>query len=382
MSTATSVRDHWGFVLRFHEKVAPEHPSGKDGLRAILRIREILGPDFEPAGPGRHPLKSKFYQASEPNYKWLIHFARKLDELLQIAGHEHVLARFGDSDTYPAALAEMEFALKIRLFGFPCKFAFQRGKPSPDLVAEVAGQQTDIEITSLNAPYEDVAGIEALSSVTQITLQAKCTSGGVWGRIPRPGEMEEVKTKAQKAVEEANSDHKLVELNVPGLLSCYIAPNDIAAEIPAMWRGSFVMRTRSALPKRDRLARKIEEKAKSQLSSTKPGILAIYDRLSSPDEVKQLFDEKEIELMVGTFPNLAGALLVYPFSAHEPPLPQRVDNERRVYLEYSLPDNEAERCVIWGNPLHDHRLVLEPVVKCLIEFPTRLSQLFGIPKQP
>lgn len=328
--------DYWGAVLRFHEKVFPEQPNGKAGLAAILRIREILGPDSEPSGPGRHPLISKLYQASETNYNWLIHFARKLEELLQIPEHDHVLARFGGSDTYPAALAEMEFALKIRLFGFPCKFAFRRGEPSPDLVAEVAGQQTDIEITSLNAPYEDVIGIEALSAVIQIAGNAKCVAGGMWGRIPSRKELQEIAKKAQDAVEEANASQRLVELNVLGLLTCYIAPNDKASEIPAMWRGSFVMRTRSALPKKDRLARTIEEKVKSQLSGSKPGILVIYDRLSSPDEVKQLFDEREIDLVVGTFPNLAGVILVYPFSAHQPPLPERANEEGRVYLEYPL----------------------------------------------
>src|SRR2546422_347644 len=62
----------------------------------------------------------------------------------------------------------------------------------------------------------------------------------------------------------------MVELNIPGLLNCYIAPEDLTSEIPVPWRGSFVMRTQSPRPKKDRLAKTIVEKAKAQLSRSKP----------------------------------------------------------------------------------------------------------------
>ena len=316
--------------------------------------------------------------AYEPNYRWLIHFAQKLEELLKIPGHDHVLPRLGGTEGFPSASSEMDFALKIRLSGFPCEFSFQRGVPTPDITTQVNGQKTDVEITSLNKPYEDTVGIGALSSVTVIALQARCVSGGLWGRVPTRRELEEVTKTAQKKVAKAETEHKMVELNIPGLLTCYIAPQDLASEIPEMWRGSFVMRTKSQTPKKDRLARLITKKAKSQLSSRRPGILVVYDRFSSPDEMQGFSDEKEIELVVGTFRNLAGVILAYPFNALEPPLSRRVDKERRTYLEYSLPDAEAETCVIWGNPMFNHRSVLEPIADCLTNFPLNLSRLFGI----
>jgi len=104
-----------------------------------------------------------------------------------------VLARFRPSDQYLGALGEMDFALKVRLSGYPCKFAFQRGEPSADLVAEIAGQETDIEITSLNRPYEDLAGFSAFDSVMMPAINARCRSGGMWARVPKPREIEKVR---------------------------------------------------------------------------------------------------------------------------------------------------------------------------------------------
>ena len=367
----------WENNLRFHEKAFEGNSSGKAGLEAIGSIRDVLGSDWEPDPP--HPLRSKLVLSSEENYQWLIHFSLKLKELRQISGSDHVLTRLGPSASYLGALAEMDFGLKLRLSGYSAKFGFQRGEPSPDLVAEIAGQETDIEITSLNQPYEELAGFSAFDSVMMPAINARCRSGGMWARVPARKELEEVREKATQAVTQANSERRMVELNIPGLLHCYIAPEDLASKIPAPWQGSFVMRTHSPRPKKDRLAMKIEEKAKSQLARSKPGILVVYDRFSSPDESQRFFDEKEIELVVGTFPNLAGVILVFPFNAWDSPPPKRMNRNGRSYVEYSLPDREVERCVIWGNPMVNHRAVLEPIVNCLTGSPANLAKLFAYP---
>jgi len=374
-STETTYGDH---ILSFHESAHEGDPSGKEGLEAVRSILGVLGPDWKPdAG---HPLRSKLMLSSEDNYRWLIHFAQKLKELSRIPGSNHVLARFPPPDQYLGALSEMDFALKIKLSGYPCKFAFQRGEPSPDLVAEIAGQETDIEITSLNRPYEELAGFAAFDSVMMPAINARCRSGGMWARVPSPKELEEVREKASKAVTQANSERRMIELNIPSLLNCYIAPEDLASEIPVPWRGSFVMRTQSPRPKKDRLAKTIVEKAKAQLSRSKPSILVIYDRFSNPDEPQGFLDEKDIEIVVGTFPKLAGVILVFPFNAWDSPPPKRVNKNGRSYVEYSLSDSEVERCVIWGNPMVNHRSVLEPIINCLTDFPDNLNKMFASPQ--
>ena len=103
----------------------------------------------------------------------------------------------------------MDLSLKLKLAGHTCRFVFVRGKTSPDLVAEAARQETDAEITSLNEPCEDLAGLNPISSVTQMALYGKCAADGVWGRGPWESELSLVHEKVKSAVEEANSNDKL-----------------------------------------------------------------------------------------------------------------------------------------------------------------------------
>src|SRR2546426_4801589 len=210
MSTQITYQEH---ILRFHELAHEGDPSGKEGLDSIRSIFRILGPDWNP--DARHPLRSKLGLCSEPNHKWLIYFDHKLKEISLMPGSDHVLARFSSSDTYLGALAEMDFALKIRLSGYPCRFAFQRGEPTPDLVAEIAGQEIDIEITSLNQPYEELAGFDALNSVLWPTIYSRCRSGGIWARVPSQRETNEVREKISQVVAQAISERRMGELNIP-----------------------------------------------------------------------------------------------------------------------------------------------------------------------
>jgi hypothetical protein len=137
------------------------------------------------------------------------------------------------------------------------------------------------------------------------------------------------------------------------------------------------MRTSTVKPKKDRIASKIQEKMTCQLSGPNPSVLIIYDRFSAPDEPLDSFNEKELELVVGAFANLAGVILVYPFSAWDPCPPRREDKDGRAFIEYSLPDGESERCVIWKNIMVDHRSVIEPIIDCLLSSSPNLTKLFA-----
>ncbi len=365
----------WDYILKLHESgISVVDPSGKAGLEAVYSIRDIFGADCDP--DPRHPLRPKLSISSEPSYQWLIHFVRKLRELSRISGHEPVLARLRQSTTFPSASSEMEFALKLKLNGHPCKFVPLKSEPTADVIVELKNQEVDVELTSLNLPYEDEMGIQALSLVTMIAIQAGCVAGGLWSRVPRLKELDEVRKIALSRVSEAKTEHKMVELNVPGLLMCYIAPSDLSSEIPKMWLGSFVMRTKSQTPMKDRLAHAIEEKVKTQLSGSNPAVLVVYDRFSTPESTEQMFSEKEIELVVGAFRNLAGVILVSPFNSWDQLPPKRADKNGRSFVEYSLPDGECERCVIWKNIMVDHQSVIEPIIDCLIDSPRNLSTLF------
>jgi len=381
---------YWNRIVEIHKAKGKDRPSGQDGLAAILSIRRILGSRWQPGGFGTpyswpQQLESRLSVIYEPNYRWLIHFAKKLEALEQILGHENVLDQFSLLDRYPSALMELDFGLKLKLAGITCKYDFQRGTPTPDLVAEIDGKEVDLEVTSLARPMDDTAGMEAMSALITIAIQGKCVAGGIWAKAPSRPELERIKTKAHAAVNEAKTERKLVEFNEPGVLSCVVCPEDMAVQVQqSPWNlGSFVMRTPQRLPKKDRLARTIEKKGKEQLSRGQPSVLVVYDRFSNPDEARGFVNEKEIELSVGAFSNLAGVILVCPFmvtslmNEEQRPAPTRNETkENRTLVEYLLPDGEAEICTVWRHPMGKHRALIVRVLQCLEDFSRNLNSLY------
>jgi len=226
--------------------------------------------------------------------------------------------------------------------------------------------------------------MEAMSAVNTIAIRGKCQAGGIWAKAPNRKELERIKKNMEAAVNEAKTELKLVELNEPGVFTCIVGPEDMAAQVQqSSWKlGSFVMRTPPRLPKTDRLARTIENKAKRQLMRGRPSILVVYDRFSSPDEARGFLNEKEIELSVGAFSNLAGVILVCPFMVTglmaEQERPARIEKktkENRTLVEYMLPDEEAEICIIWRHLLGKHGAVIERVLRCIEDFPRNLNSL-------
>src|SRR6266705_6205527 len=183
--------DTWNEILDFHSKAANHRPSGKAGLKAINQIREILGEAFLPTG--QHPLTQHLRMAYEPNYRWLIHYAQELEELTRIPGNKAVLQRLGASGTYQSAQVEMDFALKLRLAGCPCRFVLRSTDPTPDLLADIDGQDLEIEITSLNEPYEDRMSVDAMGTLLMVMSQFDCVGGGVWSRVPTLKELQLIK---------------------------------------------------------------------------------------------------------------------------------------------------------------------------------------------
>jgi len=127
---------------------------------------------------------------------------------------------------------------------------------------------------------------------------------------------------------------------------------------------------------KDRLARKVEDKARHQLHG-KHGLLVVYDRLSTPDQMKQWFDEREIELVIGTFKNLAGVILVFSSARIiEPPSDSHETREGRVFIQHRLPDGAWEAAVAWGNIMANHKTILGAVIGSIMEFPVNLKRLF------
>ncbi len=373
MAEPSSV-DFWDYTVKFQEKANRDLRNGKAGLVALAKIHDLLGPYWNETKQ-RHALRNHLQLASQLNNDWLAQFAGQLEELRRIPGSRKVLTRLGSSETYAAASGELDFALKLRLRNYHVEFVPTSQETTPDLSVRLGEKIVGVEITSLNTPSEDSLSVDAFSAVLGPTFNHGTVAGGILGHVPTLKEITKLKEAVEQASKTAVQDHRMMKVNVPGLLMCFVAPSDLRGEIPQMWRGSFVMNTRTPKPKKDRLARTIEEKAKSQLLNWEPGLLVVYDRFSSPEEMEWFFDERDIGLLVGTFPNLAGVILIHPFSSFDKMEPRLKESEGRTLVEYSLPVSGAERCVIWANPMTDHETIIRSIIECLKNFPTNLGAL-------
>lgn len=367
----------WNLIEEFHTQESVERLNGVVGLAAVQRLRELLEPNWKVSATGRHPLEGKLRLGSEQNYWWLSHFVRKLDEVGEVPGSETVVSRLASADEYAGALAELDFALKLKLSGHQTRFVARNKQPTPDLVTKIQNQEVEVEITSFNPSDEDRRSMEAIG-IIQVATLGKAVAGGVFGRVPSDGELNELKEDMQRAIGTAEETQDVVPVNIPGLLNILVADRGSASKLPEKWRGLIEMRTKTPLPKKDRLARLVEEKVKHHFSNTVPSVLVVYDRLTWAEKVREFFDDpqRDVEDVVGTFPNVVGVILVHPFTSHRPLEPERIDLETRSFLGYSMPDNEAERCIVWRNPMSEHP-ALESVISCFTEFPSNLERLFG-----
>src|SRR5712692_7369980 len=129
-----------GWCAEIPGEESGKSPSGKKGFEGFLKIRRFLEPHWDLKGSGRHPLRSKFCVASEPNYAWLSHFAKKLELLEKVIGSDQPIARLGVPEEYPSAWAELDFALRLQLAGFPCELIQKTATPTRDIRCMIKGE--------------------------------------------------------------------------------------------------------------------------------------------------------------------------------------------------------------------------------------------------
>jgi len=373
MSTA---KMWWDGAENFQGKISGEDPSGKEGFEGFLKIRRILEPHWDSNGSGRHPLRSKFYVASEPNYKWLSHFARKLERLEKVIGSDEPIARLGVPEEYSGAWAELDFALRLHLAGISCEFVPRTSEPTPDMWCEIKGEKVDIEVTSLAAPDVEMVSLWIMGEITGHLFQQRCLGGGLFGREPNQGEARQLLGLVVDAAKRAKLNHRKETVNVPGLLACHIVPDDMASAMPQEWLGHFEMSTRTRPPIEDKLRSKIDEKAMRQLSQSKTAVLVVHNRYSSQDEMVKLSNNRDVGIKIGTFPNLAGTILIQFFVSYDPFSPTFTSNGSTIFLEHNLLDGEAERCAVWSNPMGGNlRTFLDPLIECQKNLPVNLTQI-------
>lgn len=369
------VKKYWNFFESFQKKAVddPAWPTGRAGLEALRKIRAVLEPNWLMSQVSNHPLRHKLAISSEPNYVWVCHFARKLEQLQKIPGSEPVIARLGSAQEYSNAWAELDFALRVHLSGFRCKFVSRSSKPTPDIMCEIDHRTVAIEVTSLNTSSEDMIAANVIGFLLMAPSQRDCTSGGFLSRVPSSAEIEDITRAANKAVDEAAKDNRVVRTNIPGLLTYNVAPNGINP--PSDWISHFEMANKTPLPKKDKLVQRIDEKAR-QFGLEHPSVLIVNDKFAFSEEIQQLSENRDIRIKVGTYPSLAGVVWIHPYTSYQTVPRKNEEKYGIVNLEYPLQDGEAERCIIWKNPFGDHPEVIESIVQCMNDAQGNLASMF------
>ncbi len=294
----------------------------------------------------------------------------------KVEGSDDPIARLGVAEEYAGAWAELDFALRLQLAGIPCEFIPRTPIPTPDLCCEIKDEKVDVEVTSIARPDEDMVSLWIMGEITGHLFQQGCVGGGLFGKEPNQGEAKQLLEKVVDAAQRAKENHQKEIVNVPGLLTCYVVPEDLASEIPKEWLGHFEMATRTPTPTSDRLRRKIDEKAKRQLSGSKAGFLVVHNLYSSQEEMIKLADNIDVGAKIGTFPSLVGTMLVQSFLSYDPLNPIFSHKDRTVFLEHHMLDGEAERSVIWSNPIvADLRRLFDSLIECQRNLPANLTSL-------
>jgi hypothetical protein len=306
---------------------------------------------------------------------WFIHFARKLEEMTRIPGHENALARLGIPEEFSGAWFELEMALRLRLSKFGCSFVKQQPSPTPDLRLDNNGTSVDVEVSSLNQPEQDAVALQILDAV--YPFQRGLIAGGNFSPRPSKTEVEWFRSKTTEAVKQAIETKQMVEVNEPGRLTYYVAPESQAHLIPEKYRGHFALATSTPKSKKDRVIEKIDGKMKDQLPHSSAAALVLYDTFSMPDDVKVLVENYDVAVKIGTYKNLACVALVTPIAPHETVAIRARRHNGTTYIEQRLPDREAEKCIIWENPTGNHSRTVESLVRCFAEYPENLRVLFN-----
>ncbi len=372
----------WTTLLQFHQRAYSKSPNGEAGLAAVRKVHELFGPDWNCTYEPQHYLKHRLWTANEPSYGWLVHFAQKLEFLSTIPGSGDIISRLDNRASYWAAWSELDFTLKLALGGFDCRFIpTSRASPTPDLLATRDQLTLIAEITSMNPMPREGLSFGIFMAVEMAALRQRATVRGFFSRVPSELELDQIEDKVREASKEANEKKRPIKVNMHGLMTVFVAPRDLVSEIPARWRDGFSMKGFHRVPLADRLARTIREKVKAQLGESKTALVAIYDQLSfeklfGPREEEKFFEDPAIELLLGTYPNLLGAVLIQPLVSVLELETKRTVAEEGILLEHSLPDFEAERCVVWRNLLSDDSSSLNLLVDCLENFPARLRLLY------
>ncbi len=341
----------WNHIIQFHDLVKEDYPDADEGRHAVRYIRSVLEHVWKDELSGQHPLRSRGGWAGATNYEWLEQYAKKLHTATGIPGFDPVLARLGQPDEYVGAFAEIEVALKLHLSGLEVSFIPPGDLASPDLTVKVGGTLFNVEVSSLNTPDEESRATDLLSTIT-VAQMRKAVTGGYISRPPSHSELETLTKQIVEAIEKAVDSHEIVKVNMPGVALVYVAPKDLASEMPEDSRGSFRFIQPYPRSTEEKIGKKLRDKARQVFVGDRSAFLIVYARMIGLEGATSLYEDlrDDIGAVIPSFPKLTGLVVTAPLTGVGVPEGEekRIRGDRT--LLYSRPSvDEFVASVIWRN---------------------------------
>ena len=355
---------YWKRVIDFHEKGYKKYPTGEEGLKAV----RFLGTFFEKREceslPRNHPLHNRLGVGAEPNYLWLAQYMKKIQRASSLSGFEHVARRLVNPKEYLAANNEIEVALKLNLEGLKVSFVSVDSRPTPDLILRLDSGITRIEVSSLNPPDEETRFHIFIDQIIYLRLSRKVVLGGYVNRIPAAKIMKKLINQVKESIDSSKEAHKVKKLNFEGVATIYIAPHDLADQLPADCRGSFhFFGPPKPKPIELQIRQKLENKSKQLFGDNEFGLLFLYTQMINRQTVSELFknDVDDIMVMLASYPKLLGLVLIVPHLGMDVVSFSKSDTlqdefkENKIFLDLETGKYQYESIIVWKNSHADRK---------------------------
>lgn len=373
---------YWEWVLKNHEKFSKNYPTGEDGLKAILFLKSF----FERIGydsiPKDHPIRNRLGVGMEPNYQWLVQYARKLHTCSCIKGFKSVVKRLAKPQQYFTACNEIEVALKMYLQSLDVAFVETTSKPTPDLIIKNGRNKIGAEVTSLNPPDEE-NWIQALTNqIMMSTISREVVAGGFVSGVPSLSKIPEIIDRLSKTMENVKRNHEIEKFNEEGVATIYVAPPDLVEQVPEDSRGMYQFRLPDRRPVEEKIRHKIQEKNVQLFPYSDAGLLFIYTGMLNKQDIFELFQRgrNDVDIVLATYPRLLGLVLTVPHLQIHVVSAMKADNLRKktkgnmVFLESEAGVYQYESSIIWKNEHADQNFP-EDIIYALEDYSANLNKL-------
>jgi len=374
---------YWEWVVKSHEKMSKDFPTGEEGFKAVLFLRSF----FEHIGceviPRDHPFQNRLSVGMEPNYQWLVQYTRKLLTASSIKGFKSVAKRLANPREYLAAHNEIDVALKLYLQKLDVTFSERSSEPKPDLIVDIGRDMIGVEVTSLNPPDEEMRVQMLVSQIITSSFLKEATTGGFVSKVPSSfAKIQEIIDQLNKAIDQAKESRKVEKLNFEGVATIYVAPRDMADQIPEDCRNSYRYVQTHRKPVEEQISKKIREKSKQIFPYSDAGLLFLYTEMIDKQAIFQLFERgmDDVEVVLASYPKLLGLVLTVPHLGIHVVSAVKSDDLRKgfkdskAFLESEAGVYQYESSIIWKN-VHANQIFPEDILHALENYSSNLTNL-------